>query len=372
MYYIGMDMSTDRRQHERAESVLRQHVGTLWPPGSRLPPIRELAERLGLGHNSTQRAVRTLAKEGLLESSPRRGTTVSRAADTDMPMAAAEHPTDGLLLLGKRVSVCRVLADAFVLDAEEAVCEHLRRLGVNVSLITLARLGDEASLRAIDAGSDAVVLINHPVALLPAGKPGVLITTGLDHAADTHQQLDVITVDSWQGGYLAGKHMRAIGCESVAYLGVWANRFDEHTPTSAARLSGFEAGFGAKVPESHYLRSSMYQTTVGANRVCDWLAMSPRPPGVFAASDDLAIGFVHGALAHGLEAGVDYQIVGFDGQQRGQAMAGHQLTTVRVPMADMGRHAAMLLADRLVHADQPGRRLSLGVGFMTGDTAVSR
>lgn len=50
-------------------------VGRL-PPGSRLPPERELAEILGVSRGSVREAVHELALKGLVDRSPRRGTVV--------------------------------------------------------------------------------------------------------------------------------------------------------------------------------------------------------------------------------------------------------------------------------------------------------
>ncbi len=49
-------------------------------PGDRLPPVRELAARLGVHFNTVARAYRLLAREGWIAQRPRRGTVVLRPA----------------------------------------------------------------------------------------------------------------------------------------------------------------------------------------------------------------------------------------------------------------------------------------------------
>jgi DNA-binding LacI/PurR family transcriptional regulator len=134
------------------------------------------------------------------------------------------------------------------------------------------------------------------------------------------------------------------------------------------RLRAFEHGFGLPVPPGHVLLTRSYGESWGARLVARYAALNPRPEAVFAASDELAVGFVKGALALGLEPLRDYQIIGFDGQERGRQLHEGPLTTIQVPAAEMGRRGAELLADRLLNPDQPARQLRLGCTLFEGNT----
>jgi DNA-binding transcriptional regulator YhcF (GntR family) len=65
---------------------LRAHVaagavaGTL-PAGTRLPPVRRLAEQLGLAANTVARSYRELEEAGIVETRGRNGTVISAGAD---------------------------------------------------------------------------------------------------------------------------------------------------------------------------------------------------------------------------------------------------------------------------------------------------
>jgi DNA-binding transcriptional regulator YhcF (GntR family) len=66
-----------------------------FPPGSRLPPVRELAAQLGLSPVTVASVYRTLREAGLIDSAPGRGTFVR---DTSTGAAAAEiDPIDRIL-----------------------------------------------------------------------------------------------------------------------------------------------------------------------------------------------------------------------------------------------------------------------------------
>lgn len=163
------------------------------------------------------------------------------------------------------------------------------------------------------------------------------------------QRYDFVSVDSFEGGKLAGETLRAAGCERICYVGRIPPDLPEqaYDMASTQRLAGFEAGLGYKLDDSVKLGCDFYQTAPGAQVVAEYLALHPRPDGVFAASDEIAVGFVHGAWAHGLQPGEDYQIIGFDGQQIGRVIGGGSLTTIDAPMVEMGEMAAMMLMDRM-------------------------
>jgi DNA-binding transcriptional regulator YhcF (GntR family) len=77
----------------RAHLADRIRSGAL-PAGERLPPVRRLAEDLGLAVNTAARAYRELEAEGLVETRGRNGTVVSwspDAATRDLEQAAAAY-----------------------------------------------------------------------------------------------------------------------------------------------------------------------------------------------------------------------------------------------------------------------------------------
>ena len=90
--------------------------------------------------------------------------------------------------------------------------------------------------------------------------------------------------------------------------------------------------------------------------------------GIFAASDDLAMGLAHAAVAYGLKIGDDIKLVGFDGQQP-RYPEDPVLTTVVVPLEEMGRAAARMALERATDARALPRRVSFGCSLRRGQTA---
>jgi DNA-binding LacI/PurR family transcriptional regulator len=94
---------------------------------------------------------------------------------------------------------------------------------------------------------------------------------------------------------------------------------------------------------------------LGVKRVRDW---ARRRAAVFAANDEMAAGIIDAALAAGLSLPDDLAVVGFD-DTRIAAMTRPRLTTVRVPMSNMGAAAIDLLVQRLDDPKRPATKLIL-------------
>ncbi|MGD9538448.1 MAG: FadR/GntR family transcriptional regulator [Alphaproteobacteria bacterium] len=65
-------------------------AGGHFPPGSRLPSERELAERMGVSRPAVREAVRLLVGQGLIEVKPRRGVYVKAAAEVGLADAFSQ------------------------------------------------------------------------------------------------------------------------------------------------------------------------------------------------------------------------------------------------------------------------------------------
>ena len=65
-----------RRASEIAASVEDGIATGALPPGAALPPVRGLAERLGVNPHTVAAAYRTLRDRGVIETAGRRGTRV--------------------------------------------------------------------------------------------------------------------------------------------------------------------------------------------------------------------------------------------------------------------------------------------------------
>jgi hypothetical protein len=346
-----------------ARDLLLERLRTRWSPGDRLPPVRQLAEELAIGVGSVNRAVRGLADEGLLISRRKLGTIVTEAA-----LALRARPQNQPLL-GRRLAVCSSppAIDGMIGQWRRMAADTLESLGATVQIVELK---PNVPLPGFDVAEVVVVLnadCNANLAVDPRQAVIELNTSSGNLAA--WPRYDLIGVDNQRGAMLAGAHLRKCGVQSVLFVGVKDvyNR-SIFGRTSRDRLWGFVEGFGKEIPEEHQVKVKSYGESHGARAAAVFAPMRKRPQAVFAASDELAVGFVRGALGAGLEPPKDYLIVGFDGQQRGKDLLEGPLSTVEVPLQEIVRRLPAMLIERLGAMDQPSRRLLLGCEFFAGRT----
>ncbi|WP_217493245.1 aminotransferase class I/II-fold pyridoxal phosphate-dependent enzyme [Streptomyces griseus] len=93
---LGEYRISGRRASEIAASVEYGVGAGEFPPGHPLPPMRELAARLGVNPNTVAAAYRTLRERGVIETAGRRGSRVrSRPASTARNSLRIEPPPGG-------------------------------------------------------------------------------------------------------------------------------------------------------------------------------------------------------------------------------------------------------------------------------------
>jgi DNA-binding transcriptional MocR family regulator len=93
VFVLGEYRIVGRRASEIADSVERGVGAGHLAPGELLPPLRELAQRLGVNPNTVAAAYRTLRERGVVETAGRKGTRVrSRPASTARESIRVEAP----------------------------------------------------------------------------------------------------------------------------------------------------------------------------------------------------------------------------------------------------------------------------------------
>jgi len=160
--------------------------------------------------------------------------------------------------------------------------------------------------------------------------------------------VDVTSVGStnFVGGLSAAQHLLDLGHRRIAFLGGHPK-----AACNQARMHGFRAALeraDVKVP-AEYVRSSHFMYADGVVGGAALLDLPVPPTAIFAASDEIAVGVMEAARARGLRIPEDLSIVGFDDTQLAR-MSSPPLTTVRQPLAEMGR-VAVRTALRLIRGE---------------------
>lgn len=350
-----------------AKRALRERISAQWRPGDRLPPVSELARSMGFGQNNTHRAVRDLVAEGVLLTRRKLGTFVRR-----LPSETRDTPEADRSLKGVAIGMVfgGETPHPFVYRMMEGFRKVIEELGAEAVPVPL---NFKQSALPEPKGLWGMVVFNpgHNV-FVPPGKFNLTVVSSSDHLHySLLSRFDSVGVDQYQGGSLAGLALKQAGCKNVCYIGRQVEQGNRrYDATSAARLHGFELTWGSYLPLRNLIYTLGYSDHAGGNRVTDYMAADPRPDGIFAASDELADGFLIAATSHGLKVGRDFHLVGFDGQAAAPPVRGiPQLTTVRVPCEQMGRRAADLLIRRFHDPSRSPRRVLLSCSLIRGNTA---
>jgi LacI family transcriptional regulator len=172
-------------------------------------------------------------------------------------------------------------------------------------------------------------------ALRRLGYPFVVV----DPREPLDEGIPAVSASNASGARAATQHLLSLGHRRIAaILGVaeWT--------ASVERLVGFRAALAsAGVLAEPGLVVEADFTIEGGEKAAAALLDLPEPPtAIFAFNDNMAIGALRAARARGLRLPEDLSVVGFDDSEEA-AIVTPALTTVRQPLAEMGRMAASLL-----------------------------
>ncbi|MDZ5648351.1 LacI family DNA-binding transcriptional regulator [Nitrospirillum sp. BR 11828] len=162
-----------------------------------------------------------------------------------------------------------------------------------------------------------------------AGQPGPDVAT--------------VRIDNYKAAHRMTQHLLSLGHRAIGFIKGHPNQ-----TVSDQRLHGFldalsEAGLD---PKAAPVEQGYFNYRSGLAAADKLLALKQRPTAIFAANDDMAAAVLATAHRLGLSVPVDLSIAGFDDT----LIAGTiwpALTTVRQPIAAMGRAAVSMLLDEM-------------------------
>jgi LacI family transcriptional regulator len=202
--------------------------------------------------------------------------------------------------------------------------------------------------------------IRHVMDQLPRGGPPVVFLKAEPTAAFT-----TIGIDNRAAAMQATSHLVSLGCRRIAHLAgplEWREARDRREGWLAALAEeGLEPGPMAVAP---------WSSAGGASAFAHILDTDPDIDGLFAASDQIALGALHVANARGIRIPDELAVIGFDGLPEA-AQFTPSLTTIRQPLADLGRlavHELVKAVDAESETYQP-HAIQLPVELIPGDSA---
>lgn len=144
---------------------------------------------------------------------------------------------------------------------------------------------------------------------------------------------------NWHGGLIATRHLLSLGHRRIGMIGGPVEML-----CSRARLSGFRAAMDeADVPVcDELIVAGDFERDCGLDLGRELLDRPDRPTAIFVANDIMAFGVYEAARQAGLSIPEDLSVIGYDDLDVAE-WAGPPLTTIRQPLAEMGRQAAQIV-----------------------------
>jgi LacI family transcriptional regulator len=154
-----------------------------------------------------------------------------------------------------------------------------------------------------------------------------------------------VNADDYRGGLLAGRHLLSLGHRRIAHLAG-----SDDVPSTVNRALGFRDALlegGIEAADIQVVQSGF--SSHHGHKAMARILRRPQaewPSAIFACNDLCAEGAIRAIREKGLTVPEDIAIVGFDDTWFA-AMTQPPLTTIHMPIKQMGKVAAKMLIDRL-------------------------
>jgi LacI family transcriptional regulator len=302
--------------------------------------IRDVAELAGVsiatvsrvanGHTDVASPTRQLV-ERVIRESGYRGSPRAHTAPTG--------------LVGIAIPLVQPSYFAGILSgAAEALYEHGMRAVLCPTRHSLER---EMSLLERLAGgeTDGAILVlpeESPAELQALASHGFRYVVVDPHGA-VADGIAVVAAAHSSGAMQATRHLLELGHRRIGAISG-----PQGWLASDERLRGYHGTLATAgvLPEPGLVRHSNFIIGGGREAALELLSMPDPPTAIFAFNDTMAIGAMQAVSARGLRVPADVSVVGFDDTAEA-AIAVPALTTVRQPVAEMGRTAVSLLLRQL-------------------------
>ncbi len=329
--------------------------------------IRDVAREAGVSTATVSRALR-----GLGNVDPVTREHIRRVADR---LDYVISPTASSLASGRTGSVAVVTLSiskwyfATLLAGVERV---MQEADVDVLLHTvrdLAVASPALAERRIRSRVDGVLVLGVPpespdvTGLVGRGFPMIVVGSRITGVSS-------VAIDDQDGARSATQHLVNLGHRRIGVIG--GRPGPGPFLPELDRLTGYLEVLGAAglCVEPRLQVPGNFTLAGGEEAMNSLLALSEPPTAVFAMSDEMAFGAMRALRRHGLRAGPDLALVGFDGHDMVDLL---ELSTVSQPVVDLGEQGARELLALLACPGKECTERTLATSLQVrGSTAAPR
>ena len=327
--------------------------------GDRLPPVRELADVLGINMHTVRAAYQELSRAGLISSRPGAGTIVSAYDPERLSSSVADIPS---FTIGVIVPSLEEFYTPMLEGIEDALQE-------GPAMVVVCNTREDSGKAAwyvdqlVARGTDGIILVAQdqldasgaPMPRIPAFPP--IVVVDWPTAPDP-----VVFFDMEGAGHQAAAHLIEHGHESIGVITppmASPSIADTHTGIQQALSDNsltLQSEYVAHVPD--------FSTQSGIEGAEQLLALDPPPAAILAFGDQLAIGVIQAATSHGINIPTDIALVSL-GDIAVAPYLDPPLTTVHQDAAAAGTAATHRLY-QLINDEPPDTtRISLPTNLIT-------
>jgi LacI family transcriptional regulator len=214
--------------------------------------------------------------------------------------------------------------------------------------------------------TDGVILVTSELtaAQLEQLRSGGIPLVVVDPVNPPPSELASVGATNWAGGLAATEHLLGLGHRRIAAVAGPGDYL-----CSRARIDGYRSALeraGIRFDPA-LVRHGDFQHEGGFARGGELLDLPARPTAIFAGSDQQAFGVYEAARQRGLRIPQDLSVVGFDDLPVARWVS-PPLTTVRQPLAEMGRVAAQMLGELIEEIPLRSRRVELSTELIARES----
>jgi DNA-binding LacI/PurR family transcriptional regulator len=320
--------------------------------GDQLPPVKVMAERLGINLHTVRSAYLKMASDGMVETRQGRGTHILPFDALRLAQSAGtfRSHTIGVIVPSWSNPFYQTLLQGIEQIAEE-----------DQTLLFLCNTHDDLNLALRDFARLAAKQVD-----------GILIgSTDFYRVVESFSQVDrnfnslpVVSID-WPGckgfsvnidlelaGYQAAEHLIAHGHRKIGLI-TFNIDGENVTPINNGYLRALRE-HGISLDPAFIERVSGYDMPAGARGAKKLLELVDPPTAIFAISDLLCLGAFQVIKQANLQIPNDIALIGFD-DIPASSLVEPTLTTVAPPSEQIGREAMKMLL-LLIAGEQPPRR----------------
>ncbi len=214
------------------------------------------------------------------------------------------------------------------------------------------RHGIETAMRAMRGRVDGVVAMSpdldaESLLNLPSTIPVVLMCS-----VSRGNEIDSLTIQNCRGAREMVAHLVSLGHRRIAIIKGSQRNYDAAERLRGYRLALREAGIA---PDPSIELAGNFTEAGGYAATMALLSMSSRPTAIFAANDSMAIGALSALRESGVQVPEEMAVAGFDDIPLARFMD-PPLSSVRVPIWELGARAVEILLHGITHKNDHARR----------------